>query len=121
MAQEIAALGITVKVAYSSAIGGAISAVLGAGKWWEKALRGGVGTTVAAIGHHVSAKILVGLLGLILSEKTLPTVEEMEPVAAFLVGLIGMTLCQLAVNAARAARDHVPDFIEDKLEVEHEK
>lgn len=121
MAQEIAALGITVKVAYSSAIGGAVSAVLGAGKWWEKALRGGVGTTVAAIGHHVAAKILVSLLGIIMSEKMLPTVEEMEPVAAFLVGLVGMTLCQLAVNAARAARDHVPEFIGDQLDGDHGK
>lgn len=121
MAQEVAFIGVTYKVAFSSVVGGAVSAVLGTGEWWEKVLRGSVGATVAMIGHHVTAKILVGLVDIFLDAPHIPEVAEMEPVAAFLVGLIGMTLCQMAINAARSARDHVPDFIEDKLAPEDEK
>lgn len=111
-------MGVTYTVASAGVIGGAVSAAMGPGRWWEKFLRGVVGTTVAAVGHHVTAIILVGVLDVPFDPPNLPTVQEMEPVAAFLVGLIGMSLCQMAVNAARAARDHVPDYIEDKLNPE---
>ena len=121
MAQEIAALGITYKVAFSSVIGGAVSAVLGQGAWWEKILRGVVGTTVAGIGHGVAAKVLVGILDIAFDAPNLPAPSEMEPIAAFLAGLVGMSLCQMAVNAARVARDHVPEFIEEKLVVEEDQ
>ena len=115
MAQEIAALGITYKVAFSSVIGGAVSAVLGSGAWWEKVLRGIVGTTVAGIGHGVAAKILVGILDIPFDAPNLPTPSEMEPIAAFIAGLVGMSLCQMAVNLARTIRDHVPEFVDEKL------
>lgn len=116
MAQEIAALGITYKVAFASSIGGAVSAVLGQGRWWEKILRGVVGTTVAAIGHHVSAKILVGVVDVFLDPPHVPDVSEMEPVAAFLVGLVGMALCQMAVDVGRRLRRSVPSLIEDRID-----
>lgn len=110
------AMGVTYTVASAGVIGGAVSAALGPGKWWEKVLRGIVGTTTAAFGHHVTAIVMVGLLDIPFDAPNLPTVREMEPIAAFLVGLIGMSLCQMAVNSARAARDHVPDYIEGKLD-----
>lgn len=108
-------LGVSVKVVVATSIGGAFSAVLGAGKWWEKALRGVIGVGVAYVGHHVAAIVLVGLLDYVLDPPNLPRVDEMEPVAAFLAGLIGMVLCQAIVNAATAARDVADDLVEDKL------
>lgn len=112
---EAMVLGISTKVLVATSIGGAVSTVLGGGRWWEKMLRGVVGVGVAYVGHHVTAIILIGLLDYILDPPNLPTVPEMEPVAAFLAGLIGMVLCQALVNAATAARDVADDFVEQKL------
>lgn len=115
MAHEVAVLGVTYRVLLSSLVGGSVSAVLGSGRLWEKALRGIVGATTALIGHHVTAQILVSLLDIPFGPPNLPSVPDMEPVAAFVVGLVGMMLCQAAINTARVARDTLPEVVEDKL------
>lgn len=109
---EIAAIGMTYKAAGAGIIGGAVGSILGSGRWWERASRSLVGTVTAYVGHHVAAKILVGLLDIVLDAPHLPTVGEMEPVAAFLIGLVGMVACQAAINAMTAVRDHADDFVE---------
>lgn len=43
---------------------------------------------------------------------TCPTPLEMEPVAAFLIGVVGMVACQAAINAVTAVRDMADDFVE---------
>lgn len=115
VAHDAALFGVTYRVILASCVGGSVSAVLGHGRWWEKALRGAVGATVALIGHHVTAQILVGLLDFPFDAPNLPTVSEMEPVAAFAVGLVGMMACQTAINTARVVRNTLPDVVEDRL------
>lgn len=118
MAHEIAALGMSYKAAIAGGIGGAVGSVLGRGRWWERVARSVVGTMMAYVGHHVTAKILVGVVGIAIADPHLPTVAEMEPVAAFLIGLVGMVACQAAINAMTAVRDHADDYVEHKLEVD---
>lgn len=108
-------LGVSTKVATASLVGGAIGSVLGQGRWWERMLRGLVGSATAYVGHHVTATILVALLDIPFDPPNLPTVEEMEPVAAFLIGLVGMVLCQAVINAMMAVRDRADDFVDQRM------
>ena len=109
---ETVILGVSAKVVVAGAVGSAVGMVLGTGRWWERILRGLVGSASAYVGHPVAAKLLIGLAALALDEKHLPTPAEMEPVAAFLIGVVGMIGCQAAVNAVTAVRDRADDFVE---------
>jgi hypothetical protein len=109
-------LGVSAKVAIGATIGGAVGMVMGSGAWWEKLLRGLVGVGSAYVGHTVSAKIMIGFLATVIDEKHLPTVNEAEPVAAFLIGVVGMIACQAAVNAMTAVRDKADDFVDHRLD-----
>ncbi|MBT9293344.1 hypothetical protein, partial [Prosthecodimorpha staleyi] len=70
--------------------------MLGTGRWWERVTRGLVGAANAYVWHPVAAKILIGTSALLLEDKHLPSPAEMEPVAAFLFGVVGMIACQAA-------------------------
>lgn len=109
-------VGISAKTLIAGAVGSAIGMVLGTGTWWERLLRGVVGAATAWVGHGVAAKLLVGLAGIVIAAEHLPTPAEMEPVAAFMIGIVGMVACQFAVNLVTAARDRADDFVEHHLE-----
>lgn len=115
---ETVILGVSAKVIVAGAVGSAVGMVLGTGRWWERLIRGLVGAVSAYIGHPVAAKLLVGLAGLALDDRHLPTSLEMEPVAAFLIGVVGMVACQAAVNAVTAVRDKADDFVEREVKRE---
>lgn len=106
---------LSIKVALASVMGSAVGAVLGTGKWWERALRGTVGIVSAIVGHKVAAMVLVGLLALLIDEKYLPTVADMEPAAAFMIGVVGMVFCQAAINYMTALRDRADDFVDHQI------
>ena len=112
------AIGITSKAAIGGAIGSAIGTVLGTGTWWERILRGLVGAGAAYVGHHPTAMIMTGLLDTILDPPHLPTWSEMEPIAAFGIGIVGMVACQAAVNAMTAVRDKADDYVEHKMDAD---
>lgn len=115
LAQEVMVIGMTTKAIAGGVIGSAIGTVLGGGTWWERSLRGVVGMTTCYIGYHVVAKILVGLISIPIPAAYLPSVDEMEPAACLLCGMVGMVACQALVNAATAVRDRADDFVEHKL------
>ena len=112
---ETVILGVSTKVLVAGAVGSAVGMVLGTGRWWERLMSGLVGAASAYVGHPVAAKLLVGSAGLVLDDKHLPTPFEMEPVAAFLIGVVGMVACQAAINAVTAVRDRADDFVEHRV------
>lgn len=115
-APETAAfLGLAKPTLIAGLLGAAAGSILGPGPWWQRLTRGGVGTITAYAGHHVTAMILCGLVDMVLDAPWVPSIAEMEPVAAFLVGLVGMVVCQAAINAATAARDKADDFVEHRM------
>ena len=107
-----AAIGISTKVAVGGVVGSAVGMVLGVGAWWERITRGVVGAASAYVGQPVAAKMLIGMADIVLEREHLPTPAEMEPVAAFLIGVVGMVACQAAINAMTAVRDKADDFVE---------
>lgn len=112
MSETTFIFGVSTKVVVAGVVGSAVGMVLGHGRWWEKLTRGVVGMATAYVGFGVTAKMLVGLLDIALDEKHLPSPTEMEPVAAFLIGVVGMVACQAAINAMTAVRDKADDMVE---------
>ena len=108
-------LGLSVKVIVAGAVGSAVGMVLGTVRWWERVTRGLVGAASAYVWHPVAAKILIGTAALLLEDKHLPSPAEMEPVAAFLFGVVGMIACQAAINTVTAVRDRADDLVEREV------
>jgi hypothetical protein len=113
---ETVILGVSAKVVVAGAVGSAVGMVLGTGRWWERLVRGIVGAACAYVGHPVAAKLLLGFAGMVVDDKHLPTAVEMEPVAAFLIGVVGMVACQAAINAVTALRDKADDLVETSID-----
>lgn len=108
-------IGIAPKVLAASAVGAAVGMVLGTGKLWERLVRGTVGCAVALIGHPVGGKVLGGVLNLVLADKWMPTQTDLDVLAGFAFGLVGMVACQAAINAMTAVRDHADEFVEERI------
>lgn len=115
MPPEAYFLGISTKVGVAGLIGSAVGMVLGTGKWWERGLRGIVGACVAYVAHVPTSKIMVGLVAWAIDKEHLPSPIEMEPVAAFFAGVVGMVLCQAVINAITAVRDKADDYVEHNM------
>ena len=112
---DVLLLGVSSKVALAGAVGSAVGMVLGEGRWWERVTRGTVGVASAWVGHGFAAKIMVGLFGVLIDAKYLPSASDAEPVAAFVIGLVGMIACQAAINYMGRVRDLADDVADKQL------
>lgn len=109
-------LGVTTKALAGGCVGAAVSMILGAGPWWQRLTRGVVGAAAAYFGHTPAAKLLVGLIDIGLDAPHLPSVAEMEPVAAFAIGVVGLVMAQSLMIAALRLRAHADDLVDRATE-----
>jgi hypothetical protein len=109
-------LGIGIKAFTGAALGSAAGMVLGTGTIFERLVRGTVGAGAAYIGHPMTAKIFLGVLSYGLPKEYLPMPSDMEPVSAFFIGLVGMVVCQAAINMVSEFRDDTRTIIKRRID-----
>lgn len=109
------AIGIAPKVLASSIVGSAVGMVLGSGAWWERLTRGFIGCAAAIFGHPIGGRLLGAALDVVMPDKWMPPQADLDVSAGFLIGLVGMIVCQAAINAVTAAKEKTGEIVEDYI------
>lgn len=109
-------LGISAKMILGASVGSAIGMVLGNGSRREQWLRGISGLTMAYLGAEPAAKVIVALLAVPLPEKFLPNYGELVAITAVFFAVVGLVMCQAAMNFVTAFRDRADDFVDHRLD-----
>lgn len=114
-------LGIAPKVVAAACVGGAVSMVLGGGKWWERLTRGLAGPIAGILLYPIGSKIIGWALSRGIGPEWMPTPTDLDVAAGIGIALLGIIGCQALLNAGAAAVDDADDLIHAALKARRRK